>query len=67
MTGVIVYWNGLSGWITPDDVADVCTGKARDILLKKDNIISGNPVRGSSVSYEIDSAWDGLAREVSVL
>lgn len=64
-TGVVYYWNGLSGWIKLDDVAELCTCQARDVMLLAGDA-TGAVAQGAAVNFTADPDEPWLAREATV-
>jgi hypothetical protein len=61
-TGTLWYWNGESGWIKQTGVENLPTVQARDVMLLKDNIASGDMEQGYSIEFTVDddSPWLAL-------
>ena len=66
-TGIVWYWNGISGWIKQSGVEEEPTALARDVMILQSDVISGEVVRDCAVTFEIDQGNDPwLAREATV-
>lgn len=50
-TGVVMYWNGDSGWIKQTGVDDLPTAFGQDVLFTIDAVVSGAIQLGSSVTF----------------
>jgi hypothetical protein len=65
-TGTLWYWNGESGWIKQSGVENLTTAYARDVMLLRDEVVSGNPFEGCSIDFTVDANDDPwLARSVT--
>lgn len=67
-TGIVTYWNGQSGWITPSDAANLYTVDARDIMLLQSEVTSGEITPGCTVEYTPDTGEEfWFARSATVI
>jgi hypothetical protein len=57
-TGIVWYWNGLSGWIKPIGVDNLPTVDARDIMILLADVSSGTVQQGSIVNFDRDEDND---------
>jgi hypothetical protein len=50
-TGTMRYWNGESGWIRKDNVANMSTVEARDVMVLREDV-TGTPTVECAVSFD---------------
>ena len=67
--GVVKYWNGKSGWITPSGMEEERTCHARDILALNSDVVDGSLYPGCVVTYTWDCYSDlepWRAKEITI-
>lgn len=70
-SGVVHSWDGRTGWIKQSGVSDLHTVDANDVMVRSKDVVSGEVVNGSSVTFDLDTATEyerpWLATNVAVV
>ncbi len=66
MTGTIIYFNGMSGWIRQEGVSDLPTSQSNDVIFLAEDVASGTPALGASVSFSAETDMPWMAYGITV-